>query len=277
MGEGARTMVDLRIICVAAFGAWVVAPISSRAEACGPSELRGRVKSVIVTEALVDPMTGKIGQALQRVRIEVSQDAAIVETTLYAPEQSVEPSSKLTAYFENGRPTRELQTANGKTVATTTCSYDAEGRVVEARTQSENAERSMVETYEYGSGFIRHRASMFGRWKVINQTLDASGRVVKEVVLDEATSTVEQTNEFTYRGGRKEQCSVFSRDSRRRCSTTVVDSHGNETEMLAEGQSRKTSLEYDSIGNWVSKRISITGPRENARVEMIVRRKIEYW
>jgi hypothetical protein len=250
----------------------------NNAYSCDRSDLLGPVKSVIVTEALVDPITAKIGGARLALRIDVSKDRAIEETTLYALESPAEPREKITSYFENGRLTRQLEAADGKTVTTTvTCSYDLQGRLVEGRIQSDNSERSRIETYEYGSGFIRRRARIFGQWKVTNQTLDALGRVVKEVTLDEAKSTVEETSEFTYSGDRQEQCSVTFLDPRRRCATTVRDSHGNEVEFLGESQTRETTFEYDSVGNWISKLTLVTRPPSTPKVETIVRRKIEYW
>jgi hypothetical protein len=265
----------------------VLTATPSRADACERSDLLGRVKSVIVTEALVDPLSGKIGEPRLAFRTDVSSDGGIVEMTVYAPGPSAEPASKSTAHFESGRPVREVETVNGKAVSTSTCSYDAQGRLVEARTQSEKGERSMVETYEYGSGFIRRRARILGQWKVMNQTLDALGRVVKEVFLDEARSTVEQTIEFTYSSDRQEQCVVSFFDPRRHCSTTIRDSHGNEIEFLTEGETRKTTFEYDSVGNWISQRKRVTtdgprapdaaGTRPTLILETIVQRKIEYW
>ena len=270
-------MVNRKNVCLIALGiASVLGVIPSRAMACSPPELRGRVKSIIVTEALVDPVSGKIGEARLASRTDISTDGGTVETTLYSPRPSAEPTSKFTAYFENGRVTRQVEVANGKIVSTKNCSYDSKGRLVEARMQSDKGERNMVETYEYGSGFIRHRAKTFSGWTVINQTIDALGRVVKEEVLDETGLTVEQTTHFTYNGTRHEQCWVYLNDPRRPCNTTVRDSQGNETEFVAEGQSRKTSLEYDSVGNWVSKRTAIIGP-QGTSVETIVQRKIEYW
>lgn len=254
----------------------LTAAIPTSADACERSDLIGRVKSVIVTQALVDPITAKIGDARVAFRTEVTKDRGIEETTVYGLGPS-EPHEKLTSYFENGRLTRQLEAADGKTVSTTTtCAYDAQGRLVEARTQSNDAERTIVETYEYGSGFIRRRSRVFGTWKVTNQTLDALGRVVKEVKLDEAKSTIEETSEFTYGGDRQEQCSVSFIEPRRRCGTTIRDSNGNEVEFRGEEETRKISFEYDSVGNWVSKKTAIIRPRETS-VETIVRRKIEYW
>ena len=168
--------------------------------------------------------------------------------------------------------------ANGKTVPSMNCSYDQQGRLVEARTGLNTRELSTVETYRSGAGFIRRRAQVFGSWYVTNQTLDATGRVVKEVELDEARSTILRTSEFTYGVDRKEQCSISFRDPRprRECGTIVQDSHGNEIEVRGEFQTRKTSFEYDAVGNWVSRRLAVIGPR-GPSVETIVQRKIEYW
>ena len=282
MGERACTVVNhmnmnLLKICLPAIGiASVLTVVPSRAEACKPFDLLGRVKSVIETEALVDPVTGKIGEARLADRIDVSNDGGVVEMTVYAPGPSAEPTYKSTAYFESGRVIRGFDVVNGKTVSTTNCSYDAQGRLVELRTQADKGERSTVETYEYGAGFIRRRARVFSSWYVTSQTLDATGRVVKEVEIDEARSTVLRTSEFTYGVDREEQCSVSSRNLRRQCTTTTRDSHGNEIEFVAEGHTRKTSFEYDSVGNWISKRTSSTGPL-GGKVEIIVQRKIEYW
>jgi hypothetical protein len=247
----------------------------SNAYSCERSDLLGSVKSVIVTEAFVDPITAKIGETRLALRIDVSKDRAIEETRLYALESPAEPREKITSYFENGRLTRQIEVADGKTISrTVTCSYDAEGRLTEVRTNSNNGELITIEKYEYGSGTIRRRAQVLGHWTVTNQTLDALGRVVKEVTLDEAKLTIENTSEFTYSGDTQEQCIVTSLDPRRRCATTVRDSHGNEVEFLAEGQTRKTTFEYDSNGNWISKRTLV---RATSNVETIVRRKIEYW
>jgi hypothetical protein len=140
-------------------------------------------------------------------------------------------------------------------------------------------EMYIEETYEYGAAFIRLRARVFGSWYVKNQTLDATGRVVKEVEIDEATSTVVATTEFTYGVDRKEVCSISfsSPRPRRECATIVQDSHGNEIEVRSEFQTTKTSFEYDAVGNWVSRRLVATGPLPGLSIETIVRRKIEYW
>ena len=70
-------------------------------------------------------------------------------------------------------------------------------------------------------------------------------------------------------------CSISARDPKRHCITTVLDSHGNEIEVRAEGQTRKISREYDAVGNWISERTAVIRP--HGAVETIVRRKIEYW
>lgn len=166
------------------------------------------------------------------------------------------------------------------TVATalSTSHYDPQGRLVEAITGSENSEFLITETYEYGPALIRRRTSVIpgGGPSVTTQTLDANGRLIKEVVVDEATSTIQRTSEVTYDGNRKEVCEVSSLVPRRQCATTVQDSHGNEIELVAEARTRKMSFVYDSVGNWISKRTSVTGPH-GFTVVTIEQRKIEYW
>jgi hypothetical protein len=158
-----------------------------------------------------------------------------------------------------------------------TCSYDSQGRLIEARTGSEFSEFAFVDTYEYGPGLIRRRSvATPGGPSVTTQTLDSNGRVIKEVVVDEATSTVQVTIEVTYDGSRKEACGVSVLDPRRQCAMTVQDSHGNEIEFVAEGQTRMTSFEYDSVGNWITKRTTISGSF-GVTVVTIYQRKIEYW
>jgi len=252
--------------------------LPGRSDACEPSDLLGRVKSLIVTEALVDSVTGNVGRARQVLRTDVSQKGDIAKTTLSISGRSARPPATSTTYFENGRPVRRLETENGKTVPAMNCSYDPQGRLVEARTGSESSEVAFLETYEYGPGFIRRRTSTFGGGppSVTTQTLDANGRVIKEVMLEEATSTVHRASDVTYDGNRKEVCGFSERDPLRHCATTVQDSHGNEIEFIAEGHTRKRSLEYDSVGNWVSKRTAVIGP-DGITVETIVLRKIEYW
>ena len=112
--------------CVAMLGiASVLTGVPARAETCKPSELLGRAKSVIVTEALVDSVTGELGKPDQRYRIDVSQDGSLVEMTLYAPD-SPEPRTKFTSFFESGRLVRGFEVTNGKTVSTTTCEQHQE-------------------------------------------------------------------------------------------------------------------------------------------------------
>ena len=275
VGHGKCTMVNNKNISWLVLGVlsvFTVAP--GRAEACNPPDFRGRVKSIVETEAAVDLMTGRIGEARVADRIDFSRDGNTVEMTVYAP-GSAEPRTTFRAYFERGKLLKEIEVVNGKTVSTTTCSYDGQGRLLEARTQSSNGEGSTVETYEYGAGLIRRQVSAFGGPPVITQTLDSSGRVVKEVMVDETTSTTAETIDFTYTGDREEMCSISSRDPIRQCITTVRDSHGNEIEVRAEGQTRKISREYDAVGNWISERTAIIRPR--GTVETFVRRKIEYY
>lgn len=271
-------MVNLKTVSLVASGIAVVLTVTPiPAEACEPSKLLGRVKSVIETEFVVDSATGRTGPARVADRIDVSRDGGTVEMTLYDPD-SAEPTLKLTTYLEGGRPVKGSALANGKTVPSMNCAYDQQGRLIEARTGLNTRELGTVETYEYGQGFIRRRAQVFGSWYVTNQTLDTNGRVVKEVERDEAKSTVVRTSEFTYGTDRTEQCSISFMDPRpsRTCVTTIRDSHGNEIEVRSEYQTRKAAFEYDSAGNWVSRRLTITGPR-GTTVETIVQRKIEYW
>lgn len=269
-------MVNLRVISLAALGiAAVLTVIPVRAEACKPSDLRGRVKSVIETEFMVDPITGKIGEGRLADRVDVSQDGAVFEMAIYAP-GSADPALKSTTHFESGRPVRGFHTAKGKTVPSLTCSYDAQGRLVASRTGSNYTEFLITDTYEYGSGFVRRRTVGIGGPSVTTETLDADGRVVKEVVLDEATATVHRTSEFTYDGNRTETCVSSQRDPRRQCVTTVKDSHGNEIEAVEEGRTKKTSYEYDAAGNWVWRRFVSIGSWWPS-LEIIVQRKIEYW
>jgi hypothetical protein len=211
-----------------ALSAFTVMP--SRVEACKPPDFRGRVKSIVETEAPVDSITGRIGEARVADRIDFSHDGSTVEMTVYAPGSS-EPRTTFRAHFEQGKLMKEIEVVNGKAVSTTTCSYDRQGRLLEARTQSTNGEASGVETYEYGAGLIRRRISSFGGPSVVTQTLDGTGRVVKEVTVDETTSAMVQTIDFTYVGDREEMCAISSRDPIRQCSTTVRDSRGNEIEV----------------------------------------------
>lgn len=270
----ANTTIRLATIGLAA----VLSILANRSEACQPSDLIGRVKSVSVSEVIIDSATGHIDGVRQVLRIDVSQDGAVAKTTLALSGRYAGPPATSTMYFENGRPVRALQTAKGKTVPAMTCSYDPQGRLVKAITGSEFSEFSTTETYEYGPALIRRRTNVIpgGEPSVTTQTLDANGRVIKEVVVDEATSTVQRTSEVTYDGNRKEECEVSSRNSRRQCVTTVQDAHGNEIEVVAEGRNEKTSFEYDSVGNWISKRTSVTGLYPG-KVVTIEQRKIEYW
>jgi hypothetical protein len=251
--------------------------LADRSEACEPLDLIGPVKSVVVSEVRVDSQTGVAG-VRQVLRMDVSKDGTVIETTLALSWGSAGPPATSTTYYEGRRPLRQLQTAKGKTVPSMTCSYDGQGRLVEARIGSENSEFLTVETYEYGPSFIRRRTSVTpGGRSVTTQTLDANGRVIKEVVVDEATSTVRFTSEATYDGSRKEECIVSSSYSRRQCSTTIYDSRGNAIELIDEGRvRRKISYEYDSAGNWISKRTYFTGLLGGEN-EIVARRKIEYW
>lgn len=245
------------------------------AETCSGLGMFGGVKSVRVTEAFVDGADGKIGEAVLVERIDVSRDARSAETQLYSRDQPPTVKSTLRSEFESGRLIRQTEVQSGKTLSTTECSYDKQGRVVELRTQSDG-ELNIHETYEYGPRFVRRRATALGGISLLQQTLDAQGRVVKEELLDASTSLVDHTVEHTYLGNQEEQCWIYRRETRRQCSTIIRDSHGNEIEFRALGQSRLTTIQYDSLGNWISKRSMMTGP-SGTTVETIVRRTIEYW
>ena len=277
MGKGDANMVTPKTICLFAIAIASLSMIPSRSEACGKSELVGGVKSVVVTEAPVDPKTGKPGEGRIAFRIDVSIDGSVEEITLYSPQRPGEVRSTITSNFENGRLIRQTEVSGDQTVSTSTCSYDTQGRVAQTRIQSTNGERSIVETYEYGSRFIKRRSLVWGRWYVKNQTLDSLGRVIKEVEVDEEKSSIVQTTESAYRSDREERCTITAKDSRRACSTTVRDSHGNEIEFVAEGLNRKTSWQYDSSGNWILKRTATIGPPHTPNLELTVQRKIEYW
>jgi hypothetical protein len=255
----------------------VLTAAPTRADACQRSELLGRVQSVILSEAIVDSATGNVAGVRQVLRIDVSKDGTVAETTLALSARSAGPPATSTTYFQGGRPVRAIQTAKGKTVPSMKCSYDSQGRLLESDTGSEFSEFRFIESYEYGPGFIRRRTTAFpGVPSVTTQTLDATGRVIKEVVVDESTSTVHRTSEVTYDGNQKEVCEVSSIDSRRRCATTIHDSHGNDIEVVSVGRTLNLSFEYDSVGNWISKRTSITGSL-GISVVTIEERKIEYW
>lgn len=246
-----------------------------RVEACKPPELRGRVKSVITTEAVNEPARGFVGQQEPTSRIDISRDGTVVDMT-YLTAQSGQAGSRSTAYLENGKVVRAVDVANGKTISTTNCVYDTHGRLIEATTQSILGERSSVENYEYSAGLIRRRIKSFAGSKIITQTLDDAGRVVKEVVVDETNSKVEQIHEFTYNANRVEQCTSSSSNAPRQCRTVVRDDHGNDVEVSADGETTKNSFEYDSSGNWILKKSAFAKARIPP-VERIVRRKIEYW
>lgn len=227
------------------------------ASACERLDLLGRVKSVTVVQERTDPTTGKtIGQPQQTMRIDLSPEGGIVETVFYEP-NGTSQAPTTTSYYENGRLVKQLHRRDGEHVSTTTtCSYDSQGRVIESKTDSDNWERNADQTFEYRPGLVRRRARILGKWRVTTQSLDDLGRVVKEVLLDESTSRVEQTTEFTYDGNQQVQCWVSAVNPRRDCSTTIRDARGNEIEFRAEGETRTTSLEYDSVGNWISKSTS---------------------
>ena len=252
--------------------------VPSRSEACQPRDLIGRVKSVIVSEVIVDPATGYIEGVRQSHRTDFSEDGKLAKTTLASSRRSAGPPATSTTHFENGRPVRGFETANGKTVPSMTCSYDSEGRLVEARTGSENSEHVVTENYQYGPGFIRRRTSAIpgGGPTVTTQTLDGDGRVIKEVEVDEATSTVQRTSEITYDGNRREVCEVSSSATSRECFVTVHDTRGNEIEWIDRDSKRITTFVYDSAGNWISQRIAITRFSGFGTVIMH-QRKIEYW
>jgi hypothetical protein len=276
MAEGVSNMVTTRVAFLIAFGTTSIVTFpATGANACERPDWSGRVKSVIVTEASFDAATGRVGERRQALRAEVSRDGRTIETTVYGYVPS-EPDSKLTSHFDGERLVRQVETMDGKAVSTTNCSYDPQGRLIEAKTQSGNAELSTHQIYEYGSGSIRLRVKSLGEWHVVNQTLDARGRVIKEVEFNEERATIERTSEYIYSENRKDECVVSLADPRRHCATTVVDSHGNEIDFRGDEQSRRNTFEYDSVGNWVSKRTSITGPRRST-IETIVERKIEYW
>jgi hypothetical protein len=267
---------SMRVICLGALG-FVVFVNPGPVEACKPLDLRGNVKSVIESEVPVDAATGTIGTPRVTNRIDVSQDGRISEMAWLSPSGRV--ISKSSAHFEGGKEIRRAEVSNGKTVSTTTCSYDAAGRLTEDRTQSERGERNVIETYEYGDGFIRRRVQAFGGPSVITQTLDAAGRVIKEVVVEESTAKVARTADVTYSDNKEQRCEISARTERRHCFTTSRDSQGNVVEVGTEGgtgRTLKTSFEYDSAGNWISKRTVITDGSETV-TDRIVRRNIEYW
>lgn len=277
MGTNCGTMVTTRNSYLTALGfASVLLAVPNDAFACGSSELNGRVKSVTATEAQVDPLTHRIGDARLVLRTIVTEDGAIVETTHQPSGPSTQPSRRFTAYFENGRLARQVETVDGKMMSTRVCSYDAQGRVVEVTTQSENGERSKSERYEYGDGLIRRRITGAGGASVITQTLDGDGRVIKEVEINETMSKVVHTTDFTYAENREERCGISFLDSRPLCKVIIRDSHGNEIEVRTVDQTIKTTFEYDSAGNWISRRTTVSG-RLRTSVETIVQRKIEYW
>jgi hypothetical protein len=245
--------------------------------ACTPWDLRGRVKSVLVSEVDVDSATGLIEGLRQAVRIDVSEDDDVATWTLPGSRRSAGPPTTSTTYFENGRPVRGSQTVNGKTVPSMTCSYDVQGRLVEARTGSENQEFRITDHYEYGPNFIRRRSSVVpGGRTVTTQTLDAEGRVVREVEVDEATSAVHRTADISYDGNRKQTCVVSMSASRGVCLTSIHDTHGNEIEVVGAGERRAMSFVYDSVGNWISKKTTITS-RDGDTLVKIEQRKVEYW
>jgi YD repeat-containing protein len=270
-------MVTIKTVFKLAFAIASIVTITARSvDACERFDFIGRVKRVTVTESLVDP-TGKVGEARQSFRIEVSQDGRLVETTIYGAGAS-DPNSKSTSRFDDaGRLVSQVENADGKTVSTTNCSYDPQGRLIEENTQSSNAELTTLQTYVYGSQTIRLRARVLGRWYVINQTLDDSGRIVKETEVDEERATTKRTSEFVYSANRKEECTVSYPDPRRHCRTTILDAHGNEVEAVAEEETRQIAFEYDSHGNWISKRTVVTRPRSTSKFETVEQRKIEYW
>jgi hypothetical protein len=271
-------MVDAKSASVTAAALLGILAINSdRADACTKSDLRGPVKSVIVSEAFVDPLTDRVAEIRLVSRTEVSKDGTVAETTTESTQLPSAPTSKVTAYFDNGRLIRAVETApDGRILTSTSCSYDSQGRLLAANTQSANSERTIVENFEYAPGLIRRRAKTFAGLSLIIQTLDTAGRVVKEQLIDEMRSVVDHTAEYTYAENREEVCRVYSKDGRRYCTTTIRDSRGNEVEVRADGTNRKIAIEYDPVGNWVSKRTSIPGP-SGKPLETIIRRRIEYW
>ena len=255
-----------------------VSMFPGRSEACEPRDFIGRVKSVIVSKVIVDPRTGYIEGVRQGLRTDFSEDGTLATTTLASSRRSAAPPATSTTHFENGRPVRGFETVNGKPVPSMTCSYDSQGRLIEARTGSENSEHVVNETYQYGPGFIRRRTRVVpgGGPTVTTQTLDSNGRVIKEVEVDEATSTVRRISEITYADNRKEVCEVSPFASSRDCWTTVYDTRGNEIEFVDRDSKRTTTFVYDSAGNWISKRIATTRFSGYGSVIMY-QRKIEYW
>src|SRR6185436_174256 len=94
----AKAVVPLVTIGVAS----ALSLLPSRSDACQPSDLRGHVKSVVVTEVLVDSATGRQAGVRQVLRIDISQDGTVAKTTLALAGRSSAPPATSTAYLENG-------------------------------------------------------------------------------------------------------------------------------------------------------------------------------
>lgn len=243
----------------------------------------GRVKVIVVTETKVDPLSGlPVGLPTKHSEITFSQDGRTstftrFETdTLEAARQKMFPSAT-SEYNSAGLLTKEVYVFPSRShQRVTTCEYDRHNRVVKQTTIMINPEASETLEFEYGDGWRRQHFRTAVAEILVSQVVDAKGNVVSEEERDERSGTLRSRTTFTYRPGEVERCAIGD-SGVRFCRTTIRDSHGNEVEVRSGDTFRRDVYEYDSVGNWITKKTTGNGALAQSSTDTVIRRAITYW
>ncbi len=229
------------------------------AEVCDPRPFRGSVKRVVVSEADADFDSGTPLRPLRIRRvIELAADGRTsldIETSIEepTPEQVASSFTVTRQYDPVGRLTGETRDSDSETInSTTTCEYDADGRLVQAIVKSSNPMLAQTITYRFGPSWRTEHVATSAVRHLITTTLDRDGRPLRQVRIDEVTRREIGYSEFRYLRDAIEEC-VRESQGRLSCRTSKFDAHGNEIELRTEKGLKMVRYEYDEAGNWTKR------------------------
>lgn len=257
---------------------WLPSPaFANVASGCQPEPLSGPVRKVVVSEATADYSSAK---AVRKPRIrsitEVTSDArtaTTVETHVEDPDPQVRASSfTSTRRFDDAhRMTEEIVTLGSRTISTTSCTYDDQGRLIRELVQSSNPGLARTTTYSYGPSsreelFVTDATSIRTR-----ETFDEDGRLVLRERHDERKDTPLSTTEYAYLREGVNECTQEP-GKPRGCRLSIRDVNGNEIESRSNQGITRTRYEYDHFGNWIMRVRSMAGGAATAEW-----RSITYW
>ena len=245
---------------------------------CRPFELRGPVKRVLVETQIDDAAPRQ-----KKSELLVSRDGRSATMTSYeadAPAATPIYPTTLFEYGDSGRLVRQRLRLDGKTDFTVTeCVYDTEHRlsVVTMRSLNPQFDGRKI-SFSYSPTMQTELFETPVAKNLTTRTLDAAGRVLKEITIDQLRSFKRDEVEYAYAKDTVTTCWKNPPPlPDRQCNVVRSNDRGDEVERVGESGSLRTIYVYDAHGNWTSRRHQMQNNSGSQAFGDITHRTITYW